>query len=286
MDAAARHLRPWRRGPYVAVLLVVFFVLLGWVVVALASLGRPDTGYLCPLVCTGLALVVIGLPLAIRRRRGISRAHRSFVSNDDALALHRMGRYQEAADAWNDLCHQARHSPAVHGLDLINLATASLHLGRLDFARTLLERARASGWLGATVLRHVRPSTDASLALTLALSGELAEARRIALALDATLSAARRPLTRLVHAVIDAREGREVSFDDDALREAEGSLTNAHIRALRLLQAFTRARADAAYRESAAALDLDVRPGELDFLAVSWPELRAFMQARGLVKST
>jgi hypothetical protein len=61
---------------------------------------------------------------------------------------------------------------------------------------------------------------------------------------------------------------------------------NADVRALRLLSAFTRARGDAAYRESAAKLDLDSRPGDLDFLAVEWPELRAFMEARGLLAAS
>jgi hypothetical protein len=283
MDASARHLRPWRRGPYVVVLLVVLVTLLAWVVVALSSLRDPTSGHLCPLVCVGIALIGITLPLAIRRRRGISRARVSFASNEDALALYRMGRYQAAADAWNDLCHASRHSPGLHVVYVFNLAMASLHVGRLAFARTLIERVRSSGWIGAAALRHVAPSTEVGLGLALALGGELDEARRIVDALEPRLSEARRTMTLLVRAVIDAREGREVSVDDDTLRAAEGTLMLAHIRALRLLSAFTRARGDAVYRESAAELGVDVRPGELDFLSTEWPELRAFMDARGLL---
>jgi hypothetical protein len=93
-------------------------------------------------------------------------------------------------------------------------------------------------------------------------------------------------MTMLAEAVIAVRGGATVSFDDEALRRAEASLMPSHIRALRLLEAFTRGRGDgSAYREGAGTEHVDaigIHPGELDFLGAAWPELRAFMEARGL----
>lgn len=288
MDPSARHLKPWKRGPYLAVLLGALVLLVTWLVVALASLGDgPDGGALCPLVCVGVVLVGLALPAAIWRRRGISRAKTSLGGNEDALAALRGGRYGEAADIWNDLCHESRHAPALHALYVLNLGMTELHLGRLDAARVLIERARASGWFGSSALVHARPNAEVGYALCLALSDDLAGARRTLEPVKATLGESRRAMTMLVDAVIDAREGREVTCDDETLRRAESSLMIAHIRALRLLAAFTHARGKGeTYREAAGSDGVEaigIRPGELDFLCAKWTELRAFMEPRGLL---
>jgi hypothetical protein len=56
----------------------------------------------------------------------------------------------------------------------------------------------------------VGPTAESGLALAHALSGDLAEARRLIDALEPRLSEVREPMTMLVRAVIDAREGRDV----------------------------------------------------------------------------
>ncbi len=289
MDPSARHLFPWKRGPYVAVLLGAVLALLAWVIVAVSTLlsGNLDSAPLCPLVCVGLALVGASLPAAIWRRRGMGRARTTLARNEDALAALRGGRYVEAEAIWNELCHDSRHAPALHTLYVLNLGVAWMHLGRLAQARALIERARTTGWLTSSALGHARPQAEVGYALCLALAGELAAARRALETARPALGEARRAATMLAEAVIDAREGKELAFDEEALRRAESSLMVTHIRALRLLEVFTRARAKgAAYREAAgegATASIGVHPGELDFLGAAWPELRAFLEERSLL---
>lgn len=289
MDPSARHLWPWKRGPYLAVLVGALLALLAWVIVALSTLLSGDLEHapLCSLVCVGVLLVGASLPAAIWRRRGMARARTTPERNEDALAALRGARYAEAEALWNELCHDSRHAPALHTLYVLNLGVAWMHLGRLEQARALIERAHATGWLASSVLAHARPQADVGYALCLALAGDVPAARRALEAARPALGEARRAATMLADAVIEAREGRELAFDEEALRRAESSLMVIHIRALRLLEAFTRARAKgAAYREAAAEGDLGaigVHPGELDFLGAAWPELRAFLESHALV---
>ncbi|MCZ7680527.1 MAG: hypothetical protein M5U28_17890 [Sandaracinaceae bacterium] len=173
MDPSARHLFPWKRGPYVAVLLGAVLALLAWVIVAVSTLlsGNLDSAPLCPLVCVGLALVGVSMPAAIWRRRGMGRARTTLARNEDALAALRGGRYAEAEAIWNELCHDSRHAPALHTLYVLNLGVAWMHLGRLAQARALIERARTTGWLTSSALGHAGPQAEVGYALCLALAG-------------------------------------------------------------------------------------------------------------------
>jgi hypothetical protein len=290
MDPSAPHLKPWPRGHYLAVLFGILLALLSWLGAAVWTLlhfRRTETPTLAGLVCVGVVLIVICLPLAIARRRGLARARGLNGSNEEALAELRAGRYEEAAALLNALVLSARYAPAMHALYLHNLGMAWLHLGHLGAARTLMERALASGWLSVPVLRHVLPAVHVGRALALGLEGDLAGARAVLDALAPTLPEARKPMTMLAGAVIAVRGGGSVRFDEEALHRAEASLMPSHIRALRLLEAFSRGRPErSAYREGAGSDPVDaigIHPGELDFLGAAWPELRAFLNARGLV---
>lgn len=259
--------------------------MIAWLAAAVAVIARGPDGFRGStpfLACAGLALI----PLVIWRGRGMQRAQGGIVRNEDALAMLRVGRYGEAATVLNELCHDARHAPALHALYVFNLGMASLYLGAIDTARALIERARASGWLGLQAFAHQGPHIALGHALCLALAGELDAARRALEEARAGLGEARRAATMLVQAVIDAREGREVGFDAEALRQAESCHMPAHIRALRLLEAFTRARGQGAYREDPRDGDvgaIGIHPGELDFLGARWPEMHAFLEQHGLL---
>jgi hypothetical protein len=292
IDVDAPHLRPWRRSRYVLALLALIAVLLCWFAVAASLLlasREPATGALCATVCAGMVLVVPGLGFAIGRLRGLRQAASSYGGNDEALALLRGARYQEAARAWDDVCRRARFAPALHAIYVMNLGVAWVHLGHIAAGRVLIERGRESGWLGAAALTHVVPASTVSLALALALQGELAAGRALIEGLAPRLGEARRSLPLFVEAVISAREGRTVTIEDATLRDAEQTLMVGHLRGLRLVATFSRASHDGvAYRDTAtqAAVEaIGVRPGELDFLGAEWPAMRAFLAAHGLLAS-
>ena len=66
-----------------------------------------------------------------------------------------------------------------------------------------------------------------------------------------------------------------------ALHLAEAVLSPVQVRALRVLEAFSRVGPDPSAYRGAAKVDVGfVRPGELDFLGAEWPELRAFLVAQ------
>ncbi len=88
----------------------------------------------------------------------------------------------------------------------------------------------------------------------------------------------------LVDTVIAARRGalKEPPTTED-LRLAEAALMPTHVRAIPILHAFAKSKGDGGYRtaeEDAPRADGGgLAPGDLDFLAVKWPELAAYLHA-------
>ena len=283
-----RRYRPYRRGPFIAAALGVLLLLLTWVVVALWVLTHDTAevglGGMCALVSVGILLVALTGPLAIHRVVTRRKAVGSFARNEDAVAHLRAGRAAEAAALWDELCEATRHAPLLHTLYVYNLGVATLHRGDPDRGAALMTAAKDAGWIRSGALAHLRPRIETGLALCHAVLGDLDAARRHSDAARALAGDARRALTLLADTMIAARSGTLAEPPTgDALHDAESALMPSHIRGVRLLHAFARDRGDGPHRTAEhAALDLDIRPGELDFLAVRWPELRAFMTARGL----
>lgn len=209
--------------------------------------------------------------------------------NEDAVALLRAGRYREAAQLWETLCASSRFQPALHTLYCSNLGSATMHLGDLPRAIALLQSASDSGWVKAPALRHLGPKLQVALGLAHALRGDLEQASAHRDAALAAVGEPQRGVTMLLDAVLATRRGDFEGVGADAQwRLAEASLTPIHLRGLRLLEAFAHEQGGGAYRSPPSeAADLGVFPrvraGELDFLAAEWPELRAFLQARGLL---
>jgi hypothetical protein len=292
MSTLGKHLRPWRRGPYTLILstflitLVAFVAVAAAVVMAFGGSDDPPMGFICGLLGVGVLLVILSLPLVVSRLRGRRRAAPTVAHNDDAIALLRAGRYDEAATLFEDLCHASRHAPALHALYVLNYGVAQLHRGRPDEAVEVIEAARASGWFApGAQLAHLGPAAEVSLALACAVRDERGRAAGLVESLNARLGEPRAGQTLLVQAVLAAREGRALELDEARQRAAEAVLMPAHVRALRVLEAFVRRGGDgSAYRrpgEGDAERALAYR-GELDFLAARWPELRTFLESRGL----
>ncbi len=283
-----RAYRPISRVPFTVGALVVVTALFGWVLVAVSvlSAGPVHSPWLCPVVLVGLLLLLAILPIAIARVR-MRRGLRGWLGrNEDALARLRAGRYAEAADIWDELAHTARWAPAVHVIALHNLAVAWLHVGRPERTLSLMRSVAASGWMKSGVLASSNVSTEVSHALAHAIVGDVESAERHRAIAAHALPESRRGATMLVDAVIGARRG---TLGDpptrDALRLAESTLMPLHVRAIPLLHAFSRALGDGSYRTPGAAPQEDgggIAPGDLDFLAVKWPELAVYLEAREL----
>lgn len=289
MNASARHLRPWRKRPYSAAFLATLLLFFGWVVPLSWMYGRGWSadgggtgGFLCPLVCAGLAWVGLAVPFLLARARAVRRMARA-GSNEAALTLLRAGRYAEAAAVWEELAFHARMLPAAHALVVHNLGLAWLCLGHVRPGLALMERARATGWFSSRLLRDTDASARVGLALGRAVGGDLEGARAIVDALAPTLAPAQRSMTMLVDAIVAARQGQALAYRAEQLRQAESSLMPSHVRALRLLEAFTQTRAQGSAYRDAPLRSLGITPGELDFLSADWPELRSFMASHGLM---
>lgn len=286
-----RRYRPYRRGPFIAAALGVLVVLVAWIAVALwvlTSGADASLGAMCSLVSVGLILVGLTGALAFHRIVTRRKAVGSFARNEDALANLRAGRAAEAAATWEELCEATRYAPLLHTLYVYNLGVAMLHHGDPERAVALMNAAKDGRWIASGALAHLRPQIETGLALCHAVLGDLDAATHHRDAARAIAGEARRAITLLASTLIAARRGTLAEPPDEReLRDAEATLMPSHIRGVRLLHAFARDRGDGPHRTAEHdALDLDVRPGELDFLASRWPELRAFLTARGLHAGT
>lgn len=267
--------RPWRRGPYVALVLVFLLSLIGWLMATVAVLTAADRapfGVLCSLVTGGLLLILLSLPLVVARRRARRTTAAGLVANEDASTLLRRGRPDEAARIYEDLCMEARWSPALHALYVHNYGVARLHTGDAEQAIRCMEQALSSGWFEGPLAAH-RTHAQLALALAHAVLGQRERATALRDVAVRALSPARRSASWLVDAALAARGGKALELEDDWAREAESTLMPPHVRALAALQRFAITRAGGAYRGDVSALDAK----EHAWLAQKWPELRAFL---------
>lgn len=284
-----RRYRPLRRTHFTAFVLLVFVGALVYIVAALyvvTAPEQPSLGVLCGLLCFGLTIIGLLLPVAIQRVRARRTGSHAITRNEDANALLRAGRYEEAARLWDELCAQSRHQPAIHALFCFNLGMATLHMGSPARALTFMRAAQESGWIGSPLLRHAQAQVELGMALAHAILGdvEVANAHRERAA--AQLALPRQGMTMLVDAIVTAREQRwdRVRVDGPGWTAAEATLRPVQVRALRVLHAWALLETGASEEELEPWLRSvpAIRPGELDHLAVAWPELARFMETRGL----
>lgn len=243
-----------------------------------------------PLLMWGAVAGFLGWTVFRRRRMyGYLR------DNDDAVALLVAGDLDEATRVFDELCHRTRSMPALHSLFVYNRAVAHLERGELDRAIALLSAVLHAGWIGYRGPMSVHyPAVLGRLAVAEALRGRLEAADGWRARAHAATSAAKRGLLLFVDAVVESRLGNYetvVSLVEDGWGRAENLVTARQLRSIRLMQAFALERlATSDYRAVPRETDLqralqslrDGRRGELDYLAVSWDELQAFLRRHQL----
>ncbi len=200
------------------------------------------------------------------------------------------GDFAKAEEVFAKAARRARWVPMLARAVEYNQAVARLQRGDLAGAADLFASvARAGSWnapLAACASCH--------LALTYALRGDIAAAtrwrddarRRLA---KSTVTAGIRLVVPFAEAIVDLREGRPEEgarrIDENA-KAMEGSFIGRWSRMVRAVRAFAEDRM-ASPRE-AGAVDALVNalrpstPGEFAALTAEWPEMRRFLETRGL----
>lgn len=262
-------------------------------------------------IATGIPLLeyvlgVGGVLIAIKEHRKVELATRVY---DDARKNMRDGQIVDAAEAVDEVLVHAgsslRHAAVYVRLALLR-GVLALRLGQVRDARARLLAVEATGWLGSfRISRQATGEGYASLSICGSVVGEVDEARswleRGQQVLDPAHEHAITPhkddaidssslSLELAQATLLAREDQHQKLFAllQHLGRDEGDLLG---RALHLLQAYTLHRlseGEDEYRGVFSSMPVEpllakLRRGELDFMAVHWPELRGFMQARRLL---
>lgn len=259
--------------------------------IALAMVTRGRI-FIFPQVVVLAALGALTFSLIARRR-----VHRLLRRNDDAVAIMRRGHLRDATDRLEALCRDTRRRPPLHSLIVHNLAIARLRLGDPEQALGLLAAVLHGGWLQNR--RHAYyiyyPSLLSAVAMSYAVLGNMESARQWQALAATAWPESKQGGMLLLDALLLVRSGEHHLALEQVEREwvdAEANLPPTSMRAIRVLQAFAMTQQTREpYRD--AAMDKKVSrlleaarpfvPGEMDYLAGDWPELRAFLMEHGFV---
>jgi hypothetical protein len=243
----------------------------------------PEPSFPLPAIVAGVALLGgLGWGWWLR-----SRVRAFNAECAEALKLFAAADYRGATARFEDLARRFPRPRQARATARFNLAMGLLRSGELERARVALAALDPTLAAGAPSLR---PTAAAQLAAIYALRGDpqaadqwIAEARARAKAVGTTRA--------IDGAIAFARAVNDIRRDnyDQALRDLdaawsdlEGALVAAELRPFRALRAFAAARGDLARAGAAgvATPSADARPGELAWMGVEWPEMRAFLEAR------
>ncbi len=239
----------------------------------------------------GVTLTVI-LLWSFHRR---SEAQLAITGIERARELLDLNRVDEAAAALDEVLARRSTPPHTRPLAAFNRALVALRRGEFADARARLDAVLESGWLeGRKFLQNFAPPVYASAMLVAVLEGDLEAAeryhqqgRRNAFDLDRHWFVA--------ESFDLARRGAFSELLDRFERSweaIEGTVSGAGVRQLQLLEAYALTRLaerEDHYRGMHSGREIHallhgIRPGRFDHLAASWPELRDFMQAHGLLE--
>jgi hypothetical protein len=279
---------PTLRGPHyptVRSLAVLLGIELVTIPLALAALN--------PMMA---ALLPVGLFLTwvfwLRRQ-----THEVLQACNQGADLLDRGRFDEAERILDDVLFGRRVVTHLQPVAAYHRARLEMFRGNLDGARERLVAVLDSGWFRpGRMLQALAPQVQSMLALTAALQGDLEQAERSIAEGKAGPSSLDR-WWYLPDAVVALRRNRAaevIGRMDEQRDDIEATLSGRGLRQLQLLEAFALARLaerEDNYRGVHSGADVDallhgLRPGMFDFMAVSWPELREFMQARRLLDAT
>ena len=285
------HLRPLNRRAEVRVRLLLTSALLGWLMVALWVITRHKDSLplLVVVMLSGTAGLTALAPMLLRRLRGVARlggVQRLTKQGVDHLAA---GEAAEALMAFEQAARLSREVlPLWHALSVHNVGVALLRAGEPERAVALIEVAWASGAMDALMLRRQRDSLQAMRAVAYAVAGQLEEAEQALLSAQLHRSKVHPGRVMLAEGLVAARQESALAVTELGAQweQAERDLSPIQRRALRLLLAFMVHRSggpEAAITQWLGGLQ-PMPAGCLDYLAVRWPELHEFMQARSLLR--
>jgi hypothetical protein len=243
-----------------------------------------------PLAMWAALLGVFGYSIT-RRRRLAAMARR----NMDALAQLMAGELDDAGEAFESLCRDARGAPGLHSLAVCNRAAVFLEQGDAPRAAGLLSAVLHAGWVGpGGSLSAYYPAVMGKLAMAEALQGRLDQAQAWRTRAHAATSSAKHGMHLLSDAVVEARLGNDeavIASISEGWARAENLHTARQLRQLRLLEAFALERlASSEYRgvsretDAVRALDAarSAAPGEFRMLTTHWDELARFAALHGI----
>lgn len=243
-----------------------------------------------PLLAIVLATTLFATWALWMRRKGAAVLQ---ACNRGADLLDR-GRLDEAEQLLEQVLARDRAITQLMPVAAFHRARIELQRGNLADAQARLSALLASGWFApGKLLQSLAPQVQATLALVAALRNELELATQVLGAGKAGPSSLDRWWV-LPEAVLELRRGRhgEVLRRIAEQREdLEATLSGRGLRQLQLLEAYALAcvvEREDNYRGTHSIGDVDallhgVRPGSFDFMAVEWPGLREFMQAKRLL---
>jgi hypothetical protein len=210
--------------------------------------------------------------------------------NNEAIAMLARGELQRAYDVFWRLAEQSR-VPVASAVARHNVACVLVRQGKLLHALDIYTHNDAT-YARALKSGALYPTSGADLALTHALSGNVAEAEAWLARANERAGLPRQPSFPIIciyaRAVLDCRTGKAADAArllDEKWAEAEALLTGDNLRPLRVVRAFAHATSDtrsAGIAESLLATSKPVYAGEYQHLGVAWPEMQQFLDAHGL----
>lgn len=238
---------------------------------------RPSQGVA---IATFAALIAYYIWLRIRRNLRSSRVAQRHAATAKLLGA---GDLESAAKTIDETLDDARATPPVHCILLVQRAQLFLRLGDADRSLSLLKAIVATHWLDDARLAQGASSLASALAMTELARGDLGEAERWQKEAHAKIKEAERVQLLPLDTLVDARCGRyaeAIERIDEALAGAEETLAPRAVDLLKLLRAFA---AEQLGKPAEATKDLDA---DVDYLVKDWPELRAFVAKNALAAVT
>lgn len=278
--ALAPHLAPLSRAR--AVVNPIFLGIVGGTIGAVVA---PSFVPVDPVVATWSMILFVGggFVATLSRGRTFQRA------NQEGLARLAAGDPVGAAAIFDENARRFRWYGTWHAASVFNLALCRMRQGRLDEARGLFSSTMQA--FGAKSIAQVPAAARFHAATCAALQGDLHDADALVVEGEKLLGKERSRLELLAKSVVLCRRGHPDearALLEQHWREGEAALLADVMRALRLVRAYATLRGSRTPDDERTAADLlagarPFRAGDYDWLGVSWPEMRAFLEEHGLV---
>lgn len=226
-------------------------------------------------------LVLLFVYFFFLRRLIVSSA--DIQANNDAAPMIQAGELASAAELLDGLLERSKLESGLRATALYNRGYIHLLKGEVETALALTEKAEAL--LGKSFVDDEYPAIFSfRCAMCLALMGNIDTAEKRLLKTN-SIRPTKRGLLLIVRALIALRRGDFIGADRmmaEDWRLAEGVNLATEMKALRVLRAFALNNLESSSARRAAMTDLiaglyPYEQGEFDYLAVKWPELKAFL---------